>query len=71
MPAKKKKPSSSDDADACAHCERLEPTLSICSRCGLVKYCRNNCQRAHWKEHKSLSGEGTDPVLGTGVIRAD
>ena len=54
MPAKKKKPASSDDAGACAHCERHEPTLSSCSRCGLVKYCSRDCQRAHWKEHKPL-----------------
>ena len=54
MPPKKKKPASSDDADTCAHCERHEPTLSSCSRCGLVKYCSRDCQRAHWKEHRPL-----------------
>ena len=54
MPAKKKKPASSDDAGTCAHCERHEPTMSSCSRCGLVKYCGRDCQRAHWKEHKPL-----------------
>ena len=46
MPPKKKKPASSDDVGACAHCERHEPTLSSCSRCGLVKYCSRDCQRA-------------------------
>ena len=34
----KKKPSSSDDAGACANCERVEPKMSSCARCGLVKY---------------------------------
>ena len=61
MPAKKK-PASSDDAGACAHCERHEPTLSSCSRCGLVKYCGRDCQRAHWKEHKPLCIPKADRV---------
>ena len=58
----KKKPASSDDAGACAHCERHEPTLSSCSRCGLVKYCGRDCQRAHWKDHKPLCIPKADRV---------
>ena len=58
----KKKPSSSDDAGACANCERTEPTMSSCARCGLVKYCGRDCQRAHWKEHKTLCTPKVDRV---------
>ena len=28
--------------------------MSSCARCGLVKYCGGDCQRAHWKEHRPL-----------------
>ena len=35
--ASQEKPAPSDDAGACTHCERHEPTLPSCSRCGLVK----------------------------------
>jgi hypothetical protein len=38
MPPKKKKASSSDKAGACANCERVEPKMPSCARCGLVKY---------------------------------
>jgi hypothetical protein len=53
MPVKKK-PSSSDDAVVCGNCGRHEPTMSSCSRCGLVFYCGRDCQSAHWKKHKPL-----------------
>ena len=48
----KKKPSSSDNAGACANCERVNPRMSSCARCGLVFYCGRDCQSVHWKEHK-------------------
>ena len=47
----KKKPASSNDDRACAHCERTNPKMS-CARCGLVFYCCRDCQGAHWKDHK-------------------
>ena len=58
----KKKPSSSDDAGACANCERVEPKMSSCARCGLVKYCGRDCQSAHWKKHKPLCIPKADRV---------
>ena len=62
MPPKKKKPSSSDNAGACANCERTEPKMRSCARCGLVKYCGRDCQSAHWKDHKPLCIPKADRV---------
>merc|ERR1711924_404177 len=28
--------------------------LSLCSRCGVVKYCSRECQRADWDMHKAF-----------------
>ena len=58
----KKKPSSSDDTHACANCERINPKMSSCARCGLVKYCGRDCQSAHWKEHKPQCTPKADRV---------
>ena len=38
----------------CDHCERAERKLLSCARCGLVKYCSKECQRAQWGDHKLL-----------------
>ena len=61
MPTKKK-PSSGDDAGACANCERRAPTMFGCARCGLVYYCGKDCQSAHWKKHKPLCIPKADRV---------
>ena len=37
--------------DACAGCG--EPATKRCARCKEVWYCGSECQRKHWKEHKS------------------
>ena len=58
----KKKPSSSDDDRACANCERTNPKMSSCARCGLVFYCGKDCQGAHWKDHKLLCIPKADRV---------
>ena len=35
--------------------------LSVCARCGLVRYCSKNCQKAHWKaNHKHHCVAKTD-----------
>ncbi|XP_076930097.1 ubiquitin carboxyl-terminal hydrolase 18-like isoform X2 [Bidens hawaiensis] len=71
-----KNTSSSDDvvsmpgisSDSCAVCNRL--TTKICSRCKLVRYCSESCQRSHWKNgHKKrcdefrLSGTGNSTQI--------
>ena len=56
-----KKPTSSDDR-FCGNCDREEEKMFKCSRCGLVKYCGKDCQRAHWKEHKPFCIAKADRV---------
>ncbi|XP_023323657.1 N-lysine methyltransferase SMYD2 [Eurytemora carolleeae] len=36
----------------CGKCQKSGEFLS-CSRCGLEHYCSQNCQKEHWKEHKT------------------
>ena len=40
----------------CSWCHEKQPketsTLKTCSRCGLVKYCGRECQRADYQDHK-------------------
>ena len=44
------------------YCEQEEESALSCSRCGLVKYCSKDCQRAHWKDHKPLCIAKADRV---------
>ena len=37
----------------CANCKKAQSNLKKCGACGKVRYCSKECQRAHWKEHKS------------------
>jgi hypothetical protein len=53
------KPTSPSDKRECANCgvstgDRSDLLLKACSRCKLVFYCSEPCQRQHWKkgEHK-------------------
>ena len=59
----------------CSWCHEKQPketsTLKTCSRCGLVKYCGRECQRADYQDHKytcreikkySKSGIGYDDI---------
>ncbi|KAF2137795.1 uncharacterized protein K452DRAFT_257269 [Aplosporella prunicola CBS 121167] len=31
----------------------IKPGANACSRCYLVRYCSSQCQKAHWKQHKT------------------
>lgn len=48
--------SSTDDEPneilSCATCKISNANVRKCSRCHLVAYCNQKCQRRHWKEHK-------------------
>ncbi|KAF6749845.1 hypothetical protein DFP72DRAFT_911887 [Ephemerocybe angulata] len=41
----------------CSKQEGGEVQLKKCSACKLVSYCGTQCQRGHWKEHKSACKE--------------
>ena len=42
-----------DATDVCGKCGAMAARF-CCSRCGLVKYCDESCQNAHWSRHKPL-----------------
>ena len=42
----------------CSNCQKLTKPRR-CTRCLKVSYCGQECQRAHWKEHKKDCKPGT------------
>ena len=60
-----KKGPKTQGAVVCEYCEQEEEPAPSCSRCGLVKYCSKDCQRAHWKDHKPLCIPKADRVPNT------
>ena len=42
------------EAPRCAYCDDSHEELKKCGRCGLVRYCSENCQAKDWREHKSM-----------------
>jgi tetratricopeptide (TPR) repeat protein len=43
----------------CGHCNQPGATAR-CSRCKRVVYCNVKCQRAAWKNHRLICGQGSD-----------
>lgn len=41
------------DAEGCSAKEAMRGCFSLCSKCRSVRYCGRECQKAHWKVHKS------------------
>lgn len=46
--------------DSCAHCGQPVGRSNCCSRCHTTYYCGRECQRAHWKIHKSECRSGEE-----------
>jgi hypothetical protein len=49
----------------CAACSKELERRLTCSKCGVVCYCNAECQRRHWKTHKTdctLMGEALDEL---------
>jgi hypothetical protein len=40
----------------CKHCSKILISSLRCSRCKSAVYCSRDCQRVHWKEHRSACG---------------
>ena len=49
----------SQSHEECANCKKAQPNLKKCGACGKVQYCSKECQRVHWKEHKSNCKESS------------
>ena len=49
----------SQSHEECANCKKAQPNLKKCGACRKVQYCGKECQRAHWKEHKSNCKESS------------
>ena len=45
-----------DPRQKCESCNKVGSRLLRCSRCGLVYYCNQHCQKKHWKKHKAVVG---------------
>ena len=43
----------SQSLEKCANCKKFQPNMKRCGTCNKVRYCGKECQRKHWKEHKS------------------
>ena len=41
----------------CGHCKQKKERLLTCTGCKSIKYCGSECQRADWRNHKSLCKE--------------
>ena len=39
--------------EKCANCKKFQPNMKRCGTCNKVRYCGKECQRKHWKKHKS------------------
>lgn len=40
--------------DRCNFCDVQQATLKTCSKCKVVRYCSQACQKSDWPEHKSM-----------------
>ena len=43
----------SHSLEKCANCKKFQSNMKRCGNCNKVRYCGKECQRKHWKEHKS------------------
>ena len=46
---------------ACQAPDPGNPNMYECSKCQKIQYCSSHCQKQHWKEHKKLCFDMTNP----------
>ena len=49
-------------ARICVRCKKIAVGLRRCSRCAVVYYCDQTCQRKDWKTHKTVCGVGHQEI---------
>lgn len=71
---------SASPSSICAACHKSKSNLLRCSRCGMVYYCDSQCQKKHWKKHKSkcqcytvkaIDGKGFGMVASRKIKQGD
>ena len=63
---------SSKDRHQCAHCGKADDgTLKKCTACSQVLYCGRECQKAHWKAHKSECKKRRELAASIDKLSAD
>ena len=60
-----------DGGQTCVKCGSTGEKLLKCAKCKSVYYCNTNCQRAHWKVHKSSCVENKSIPLNEDSIKGD
>mgnify|MGYP003691380387 CR=1 FL=1 len=46
---------------SCNTCQSVNEDLLRCSKCKMVFYCNQQCQKEDWKFHKLLCGKSQNP----------
>jgi len=48
--------------ECCGKRESLDEEFARCSRCQTIPYCSRDCQKKHWKQHKTTCYEHSDEM---------
>ena len=61
----------STDIIKCGNGDCSETGKLKCSACGLVSYCGQNCQKAHWNDHKTFCKANRKVITPSAVAVAN
>ena len=57
-----------DEYKLCHYCHK-KPSKATCSRCNYTRYCSKDCQKTHWKMHKTVCEEFADLLKKNSIIK--